>query len=260
MKAEDVKERLQAQFAGHHQAILFEVGDGLGRGRKTARVADAIGINFWESRGLDVSGFEIKVQRGDWLREVQMPGKGNAHFVRCDRWWLVTPARRASETPIAKPSEIPGPWGWMEVQKTGDAIVRKEAPKLVPSVPFDRAFAFSLIKAAARYDKDAVTAEVRRRMGEFETNFTQRVNAQAAQLAQPHKDHVDEPLMAALREAFGPRIRWLAKEKVVAAIQAWMQVRDTRLDRMTDVAKSLREAADKLERAAGAVEALTGED
>lgn len=254
MKAEDVRRALQGHFSAGHQAIMFEVSDGVGHNRRTARLADAIGVGFWESRGMDVEGFEIKVSRSDWIREVQMPAKSNAHFVRCDRWWLVTPRRRGDQAPIAKAAEIPGPWGWMEITPAGKCEVVKKAPKLVPSVQFDKAFAFALIRAAAKYDAQLIAEEVARRVALAETGFTQRVNAQAAQLANPRRPVVDAPLMGKLREAFGPSIDWLGDEKVVEAIKAVRALSEARrYEAFGATATALREAADKVQRAADAL-------
>jgi len=181
-----------------------------------------------------------------------MPEKANAHFVRCDRWWLVTPRRANSQSPIAKAGEIPGPWGWMAIDPKGEVIVYKKAPKLVPAVQFDRAFAFALVRAAARHDREAIKREVDKRMAERKDDFTQRVNSAAARIARP-ESNVNEALMAKLREAFGPSISWIGEQAVVDAIKAVHQLRSH--GSLHEAVKSLREVADKVDRA---VEALHG--
>lgn len=255
MKTEDVAEALRRAYDQQSSAIVFEVTDSLGNARKTGRQADAIAVTFWESRGLETLGFEIKVSRSDWQRELQMPAKADAHFVRCDRWHLVTPKRKGHETPIAQPSEIPGPWGWLEITDKGAVEVRKKAPKLVPSVQFDKRFAFALIRAAAKMDGKAISKEVDRRVKAAETEFTERVNAAAARLVRPDVD-IDEPLMKALREAFGPSLNWLGKPDVVEAIKQFRAITGTRrYQKFDEVAADLRTAADQIERAALAFQA-----
>lgn len=259
MKAEDVAQALRRTYDTQSSAIVFEVTDSLGKARKTGREADAIAVNFWESRGLEVFGFEIKVSRSDWQRELQMPAKADAHFVRCDRWYLVTPKRAGHETPIARPSEIPGPWGWVEVTDAGKIEERKKAPKLVPSVQFDKRFAFALIRAASKMDRAEITRQVERRVKASEQDFTARVNTAAARLLKPEVE-VDAELMTALREAFGPSLGWLAKPSIVSAIKLLRAVIDNgKYQSFNDVASELRKAADQVERAGLALEAATGD-
>ena len=76
-------------------------------------------------------GHEIKVSRGDWLRELQDPSKSAAWSRYCDRWWLVAPPG------VARREELPAGWGLMEV--TGAALrVTVQAPRLHPEpMPID---------------------------------------------------------------------------------------------------------------------------
>lgn len=250
MKAQDVRDAIQKTLASHACAVIFEVPDGLGKGLKSSRSADAIAVEFWESRGLEVAGFEIKVERGDWLRELQLKAKAEAHFVRCDRWSLVTPYRRNSETPIAKIEEIPGPWGWYVV-KDGQLVAVKKPPKLVPSVPFDRHFAFALVRAAARYDDKRVADRVRAAEKGRDDNLTARVNAAAAQLAAGAggAKPVDDKLTKALREAFGPSLDWIAEEAVVETLKVVRRLQKARTTpALEEAARSARAAAVDLDR------------
>lgn len=50
-------------------------------------------------------GHEVKVSRGDWLRELRDPTKADTWRQYCDRWWLVAPAG------VARPDELPTGWG-----------------------------------------------------------------------------------------------------------------------------------------------------
>lgn len=248
MNAEDVRNAIRAHHAGSSSAVIFEVPDGVGRGNKSGRMCDAMIVEFWESRGLEVQGFEIKVERGDWLRELKMPAKSDAHFVRCDRWWLITPSRKAA-APVARAEEIPGPWGWMVVDPAGKLEVYKKAPKLVPSMPFDKTFAFALVRAAARYDLKAIRDEVDRRVKAKEVDFTARVNARAASLVRPEVDPEDQKLLAALRTAFGTSLNWLQDAEVVTTIKLVRELRQSRQgDRLVEAAKLARTSADALDR------------
>lgn len=92
-------------------------------GFKATRTIDAIAMSLWESRGLELHGFEVKVSRADWLRELAHPEKADGYIGRVDRWWLV-----AAEG-VAKAPEMPTGWGLMVAQ--GDKLrVAVQAPLL----------------------------------------------------------------------------------------------------------------------------------
>jgi len=260
MKADEVREHLRRIYNRPESAIMFEVTDGLGRGRRTGRLADAIAVSFWESRGLYIEGLEIKVSRSDWQRELQMPAKADAHFVRCDHWWLVTPQKKGHETPIAKIEEIPGPWGWMEITAKGEQVIRKKAPTMIPPVQFEKRFAFALIRAAVKGEYERIEREVKRRVAAEKGDFTESVNRAASLLVKPANDTADAELMTALREAFGPSIAWLAKPKVVAAIKSMRAINEGRTHAdFASAAKRLRDAADLVDRADDAFHSLMKE-
>lgn len=121
--------------------LLPQVRDATGAG--AGRTADAIAMNAWPSRGLEVHGFEVKATRADWLRELRQPAKAESVFAFCDRWWLVTPD---VAPPIVTPLELPGGWGHIVVKPKGPAAVDHEAPKLTPK-PLDRVFVAALLRA-----------------------------------------------------------------------------------------------------------------
>lgn len=153
MKAEHVREALRERYAHPAAVIFFEVRDA------TAWAAtgscDAIAMWLWPSKGLELEGFEIKVTRGDWLRELKQPDKATAFLKRVDRFWLVTPAPRhadlVSRLParpdVAKLAELPEQWGWLHVHDDGRVVIVKEAPKLSPA-PLDRPFLAALLRKA----------------------------------------------------------------------------------------------------------------
>ena len=120
--------------------------------------ADAVAMNTWRSRGYAVHGFELKISRGDWLRELKNPGKAEPVFRYCDRWYLV------SEPNVVKPGELPATWGHLE-RRGGSLHVATEAPKLQPEVVSREFFASmmrrahsDLISLADRRHRDALEA------------------------------------------------------------------------------------------------------
>src|SRR5579859_3830851 len=110
-------------------------------GAVATRTADAIAMSLWPSRGLELHGFEVKVDRSDWLRELKDPKKADDLFGYFDRWWLVV-----SEASIVAEGELPPTWGLMESAGAG-IRVRQEAPKLEPQ-KFTRHFLAAILRRA----------------------------------------------------------------------------------------------------------------
>lgn len=72
------------------------------------RTCDALVMGTWKSNGLHLHGFEIKVSRNDWLREIQDPSKAEAFAKHCHYWWI------AAAPGVVKLEELPAMWGLME--------------------------------------------------------------------------------------------------------------------------------------------------
>ena len=83
-----------------------------GNGREWAffshvrRTADALAMSMYRSKGHEMHGFEVKVSRSDWLRELKQPTKADAIAGFCNRWWVAV-----SNTDIVKTGELPPNWG-----------------------------------------------------------------------------------------------------------------------------------------------------
>lgn len=123
-------------------ALFREVGNATGFGCR--RHADAVAMNLWPSRGLEIVGIEIKQSRSDWVRERDDPAKSVAVQQFCDRWYLAV-----TKGEIVLAGEVPVTWGLLVLE--GDKLVeRKEAPKL-ESLPMSRAFAAALLRRAAEH-------------------------------------------------------------------------------------------------------------
>lgn len=131
--------KLAEKYPRDRYALFFNVPDAVGTNAN--RRADAIAIGCWRSVGHSIDGFELKVSRSDWLREVGQVRKADPFVERCDRWWLVT-----SSPDIAKLEEIPACWGWMALTK-GGLRVQRPATKL-PGDPkyIDRLFAIGILR------------------------------------------------------------------------------------------------------------------
>jgi hypothetical protein len=134
-------------------ATFFEVADSTGFGRH--RIADAVAMNTWRSRGMAVHGFEVKTDRGDWLRELKNPQKSAPVQRFCDRWHVVI-----DDPEIVRDGELPETWGLL-VLKGRKLVQVKEAPKL-EAEPLTRGFVAALLRAAsARFvDRSVVDDQV----------------------------------------------------------------------------------------------------
>jgi hypothetical protein len=109
-----------------------------------ARTADAIAINLWGSRGKAIHGFELKVSRSDWLKELRQPEKADTIAAYCDFWWLVV-----ADSAIVKDDELPLGWGLLAPTKSGK-LKALQTPKKVEAKPLTRDFLVEICRAAYR--------------------------------------------------------------------------------------------------------------
>lgn len=138
MKSDELLKLLNNDWMPPERAFIPEFRGGTGCAIEQR--ADAIAMNLWPSKGLELVGFEIKVSRSDWLREMKQPDK--AYFMKrfCDRWYLVV-----SNLKIVKyADELPSGWGLMYAEN-GEIKTMIEAPKLLPE-PVDKYFIASLMR------------------------------------------------------------------------------------------------------------------
>lgn len=76
------------------------------------RTADAMAMSCWESNGIHLHGYEVKVSRSDWLKEIQQTNKAAEFTGKCHYWWIAAPDG------VADLSEMPENWGLKIVTKT----------------------------------------------------------------------------------------------------------------------------------------------
>lgn len=123
-------------------AFLTHVRDAAGFDAR--RTIDAMALSLWPSRGHELHGFEVKVSRSDWLRELADPAKADGFIARCDRWWLV-----AAEG-VAKPGEMPEGWGLLVAQgnKLRAAVQAPKLPRTPEQRLVDRSWLVCLLRSA----------------------------------------------------------------------------------------------------------------
>lgn len=86
---------------------------------------DALSIMAWGSRGHEALGFEIKVSRSDWLRELKDVGKADPLVSLCTRWWICAPPG------VVEKAEMPVAWGLL-VFHENRVVAAKQAARLTP--------------------------------------------------------------------------------------------------------------------------------
>lgn len=143
MRSEDIRAALAKKFCAPEYALFFEVGDATGG--RARRWADAVAMGLWPSRGLSLAGFEIKVSRQDWVREMRQPAKAEAIAQYCSQWWMVTAPG------LIKEGELPELWGHFELHPNGLRVI-KSAP-ITEAAPISRAFLAALLRRASELDR-----------------------------------------------------------------------------------------------------------
>jgi hypothetical protein len=124
----DITEALKKRYKSPEYAFLPQIRNQTGFGRVT-RTADGVAMSLWPSRGLTLTGFEIKCYRGDWLSELKNPEKAEEIMQYCDFWYVVCPAPVNGHSVIQE-GEVPATWGLMNVYESGTLKVIKTAPQL----------------------------------------------------------------------------------------------------------------------------------
>jgi hypothetical protein len=91
------------------------------------RTFDYVAIDTWESKHLAVHVYEVKVSRGDWLRELRDPDKTAAALAVADHFSVVAPRD------VVKLDELPASWGLIEFTLQGALRTVRAARRLTPT-------------------------------------------------------------------------------------------------------------------------------
>ena len=125
MNSGEIIELLKKKYALPAWALVTEVPNGTSIHR--SRALDAMALGCWKSEGLEVLGFEIKVSRSDWQRELQDPSKSKVFSRYCHRFFIVAPKG------IVEIGEMPREWGLIVATEKGLTI--KSASSLAQPEP-----------------------------------------------------------------------------------------------------------------------------
>lgn len=183
LKTHELQSLLSAKYPRDRYALFFDVPDNVGTNAR--RRADAIAIGCWSSVGRLIEGFELKVSRSDWLREVANVSKADPFIERCDKWWLVT-----ASPSIAKLDEVPACWGWMAATKNGLRVQRPAAKLPHDDTKIDRLFAIGLFRKMQ--DDLLASPEVRQAVEAVRANNEKEVEHRVQQATQRNERRASE--------------------------------------------------------------------
>lgn len=144
MTSGDLYKLLALRYPKEEYAFIPHVRNGTGWSKRVTREADAIAVSLWPSRGIEITGFEIKVDRGDWLREKKNPEKAEEIAQFCDRWFLVI-----SDPAIAPVHEVPPNWGILCAK--GNRLTMVRAAGLLKAAPMDKFFMAAIFRQASKF-------------------------------------------------------------------------------------------------------------
>ena len=202
MNTQDLSALLRQRYQDEKGwALLENVKDATGHDGQ--RYADAMAFGLYPSRGMEIIGFELKISRSDWLRELKAPDKAEAVCRYCDKWYVVV-----GEKEIVKEGELPPTWGLMAPSGSGLRVSREALTPLSP-IPIDRGLLASIVRSVCKgYVLASKVTE------EIENRTKSHIEARTWQLNCNYKDEKDE------------------KEKLIAQINEFAQ--KTGIDIRTD--------------------------
>jgi hypothetical protein len=136
----DVLDALRQKYAPPAFAFLSHVATGTGA--HAARTIDGLAMSVWPSRGYEIFGFEVKVSRSDWLRELKQPAKADAACRCVDKWYIVAPES------VVMAGELPKGWGYLAYLPGASRVLRtvRDADELPDPHAMHRAFVAALFR------------------------------------------------------------------------------------------------------------------
>ncbi|MGH0003132.1 MmcB family DNA repair protein [Pseudovibrio ascidiaceicola] len=152
MKASQINAALRETYTQPEWVIFFEVADGTGAASR--RRADAIAMNMWPSRRLELRAFEVKVSRSDLKSELKDPSKAEATAQYCNTFYLATPSG------LTKGMDVPQNWGLIEVTEGGQVRIKRQSEYNKEPATLSQAFIASLLRSAYQATEGKVQAEL----------------------------------------------------------------------------------------------------
>lgn len=168
MKTNEVDALIAKAYTEPQHAVFFEVPV---NPDSTGRRIDALAIALWRSKAFALTGFEVKVSRSDWLRELKDPSKSDALFKYCDYFYVVAPQVDGKD--IIKPEEIPENWGYKLATPKGLRSIKK-APRLSPA-EMPKSLMISILRREGRRETSASRAQAEKSVRDARAQITEQV-------------------------------------------------------------------------------------
>lgn len=122
LTAEDLSAALRRRLESQGGWYQFEE---VQAGPSAGRFADVVAVQTFWSRGIKVEAYELKVNRGDWLKELRDPEKAEAIAKHVDRFYVV------ASPGVVQLAEVPEGWGLLECRPPSNKLRQlKAAPPL----------------------------------------------------------------------------------------------------------------------------------
>ncbi len=171
---------------------MRQLRNGVGFARKTVRTADAFAISCYPSRGLYFIGFEIKISRSDWLKELATPAKAESLQQFCRHWYVAAPKG------VLTLDDVPPTWGYIECEGRSSKVA-KPAP-IIKFKPPDMLMLCAILRNLA--ETHVPLAVVNQRVKEAENKFKDN---HRTELAFAHQQL--QQTVAAFEQASGVQVR-----------------------------------------------------
>lgn len=237
MNTSAVRAALKLRFAAPEWALMYEVANGTGSNIR--RYADAVAMNLFPSRGLELHGVEIKVSKGDWRRELQNPAKAETIFQYCDRWWI------AALEGIVDKAELPPTWGLLELK--GDKLRQIVAAPTLQPRELTRNFIAAMMRRTSQADHAVVDQLVHAKVQELRKADEDWIENQVKSRTRDLRERLQR--IEAIEKAAGISLTdWEASAEIGHAIKA------IRAAGLSKVWGGLQQLADSLKRHGDAVQ------
>lgn len=226
MNSSDICWLLRKKYCLPEFSIAFEVGNSTGFATK--RHLDAISMSLYPSRGLNLTGYEIKIDRQDLKREISNPDKAEEVAKFLDFFFVVYP----KELNVLD-LEIPAGWGLIEASEDNLKIIKP--PDRISAAPLTRSFVAALFRSMCVEDVFRSNRMIEDKMKTFEADFDRRVKVATDLRRSEHTERIEwtDNLLSDLKSAgFDWKdLRW-SEPEFARAIKTAMTHQSLSIDRV----------------------------
>ncbi|MEE8111153.1 MAG: hypothetical protein V3T54_00315 [Acidobacteriota bacterium] len=147
MTSDDIMDRIEGWHDGRQWSCIRELRVGTGFSGDSMQRIDLWIMNNWPSRGFERIAYEVKVSRGDFLREIKKPWKRKAAMRLSNMFFFAAPLG------LLKAREIPEGCGLLEIPMMGRGKVTVPAKFREDQVP-EWVFVSTLARRASEAEQD----------------------------------------------------------------------------------------------------------